>query len=205
MGQLGMLFASGMLVGSVISTSFALALVVYLVARWRSYRENLAPDAHLGLKTALGLFSLLAFQIGIYGVATFVWGLVTSQEGDGRGDIMREAFGLLVPAAGVYAVHYFTLLRTNAAVQPLVPRLFAGVNLLMTGVIAFAVLLVAFGTLFERGESGEPGRRVLGLALVYPLAWALLAHRFLRVAAGASPVRAVPVPPPAVPPPQEKP
>jgi hypothetical protein len=181
-------------------------LVVYLVARWRSYREAGTADPQLGLKTALAMFLTVAYQVLLLGGFLFFAALFTSEEGSARSGGVRYALGVLVPAGLVFAAHWVALARTNAAELPLVPRLFAGVSLLVTGVAGFAALVALFTALIGPGEGGELLRKALAGTLVYATAWVVQGLAFVkRVTSGAPPAGlasfARPVPPPLVPPP----
>ncbi len=213
MGELRLL--SGITaIAMLLSAGLWIGMIVYVVARWRTYREAGANDPQLGLKTALALFLSLSLQLGLLGMFNFFWALFTKGE---HGDLLRDAFALLVPAGLVFGAHLVAIKRSNAEELPLVPRMFEGVSLIITGLIGFAALVMAFKILFARGEAGEEGRMALAAVLVYPAAWVLQGMRFVkRVSTGAPPPGvpsptaeyaravpppAVPVPPPAVPPP----
>jgi hypothetical protein len=205
--------AASMLVVPLLAFSFFLPALVYIVARWRTYREAAPADAQLGLKTALSFFSTLSFQTALLGGFLFLYGLFTKGGESMRGDLMRTAFGVLVPSLLVYGAHFVAMQRTNAVELPLVGRMFSGVSLMQTGFVGFIALILGFVTLFSKGESGDMGRMVLAMVLVYTVAWAVQGLRFVqRVSMGSPPPGvqqfarpvpppAVPVPPPAVPPP----
>jgi hypothetical protein len=210
MGELGMLGAASALLVPLLSASFFVPVIIYVVARWRTYREAAPADPQLGLKTALSFFATLSFQTALIGGFLFLYGLFTKGGDSMRGDLMRSAFGVLVPSLLIFGAHFVALQRTNVAELPLIARMFSGVSLIQTGILGFIALVLAFVTLFSRGESGDGGRAVLAAALVYPAAWAVQGLRFLqRVSTGAPPPGlgrpvpppVVPVPPPAVPPP----
>jgi uncharacterized membrane protein len=191
-------------VAMVLSFGLWAGMIVYIVARWRTYREAGAPDPQLGLKTALAMFLTLAYQALLLGGFLLLSSLFTKYD-ESRGEGVRVAFGVLVPAGLVFAAHWVALARTNAAELPLVPRLFAGVSLVITGIAGFVALIALFTTLFGRGEGGELLRKALAGALVYSVAWVVQGLAFVRrVTSGAPPAGlqfARPVPPPAVPPP----
>jgi hypothetical protein len=192
-------------VAMVLSFGLWVGMVVYIVARWRTYREAGAPDPQLGLKTAIAMFLTLSYQALLLGGFLLFSSLFTKYD-DGRGEGVRLAFGVLVPAGLVFGAHWVALARTNAAELPLVPRLFAGVSLVITGIAGFVALIALFTTLFGRGEGGELLRRALAGVLVYATAWVIQGLAFVkRVTTGAPPAGlaqfARPVPPPAVPPP----
>jgi hypothetical protein len=216
-GELGLVFGTlGAFLVPMLAVSFFLPVVIYLVVRWRTYREGLPGDPHLGFKTALAFFQTTAYQVALLGVFLFVYGLLTKGGDNTRGDLIRTAFGLLVPSLLVYFAHMVAMSRTNAVQLPLVPRMFAGLSLVHTGVIGFFGLDLAFVSLLSRGESGEAGRIAWSLVIVYTVAWVVQGLRFLRSATSGGPPPGLPLfdlgglgggagglamPPPAVPPP----
>jgi hypothetical protein len=210
MGMMQQMLGVSAIAGLMSLGSF-MAVAVYVIARWRTYREQAPADPHLGLKTALAFFSTLAFQAALIGIFMFAYGLFTKGEG---GDLIRSAMGILVPSALIYGAHFVALTRTNASELPVVVRMFAGASLIVSGTVGFVVLILAFTTLFSRGDSGDEGRAILAAVLVWPVAWIVQGWRFLQKSslmmggglppgggAFARPVPppAVPVPPPAVP------
>src|SRR6185295_15484378 len=84
------------------SASIFLPVVVYVVARWRSYRENM-PDPQLGAKTVIGMFLILSFQVLMAAGTLLLYGVLVERDQE---DIIRTAAGLLLPAAVVYAAHF---------------------------------------------------------------------------------------------------
>jgi hypothetical protein len=192
-------------VAMVLSFGLWVGMIVYIVARWRTYREAATPDPQLGLNTAIAMFLTLAYQVLLLGAFLLASALFTTFD-DSRGDGVRLAFGVLVPGALVFGAHWVALARTNAAALPLVPRLFQGVSLVVTGVAGFAALIAFFGALFGRGEGGEFLRKALAGVLVYSIAWVIQGLAFVRRVTTGTPPPGVqeyarPVPPPAVPPP----
>lgn len=172
----------------VIAVGFAL----YVVARWRAQRDAVV-DSQLGLKLALGFFALVAFQLVLLGLALLVYAALSGERGDAKGELYRTAFGLLVPGAIVLGTHLAMLRRTNQAMFPGVRRLVLGFNLVVTGMIAFVGLVLAFQAVFKRGSAGEEGRIAGAMTLVYGGAWATLGWQFGRaVLAGYAPPSAMP-------------
>ena len=177
-------------------------VVVYVVARWRTYREGPGPDPQLGWKTAIAFFKLLALQLALAGLYCLVDGVLRGEE-RGRGELLRLAVGLLVPAALVYGAHHAAGQRTNALEQPIAPRLFAGVGLMLTGLVAFGALVAGCVLLFQKHVGEGDLRQAWSLAVVYGVAWATQGVAFARGLPGAPPPLAVaqyaarPGPPPA--------
>ncbi len=205
MGEFGMIGAASVFIAPLLGFSFMLPVIVYIVARWRTYREGAPGDPHLGLKTVISFFQFLSFQLALVGIFLFLYGLFTKGGDEMRGSLMRTAFGVLVPSLLVYGAHFVALQRTNVVELPLIHRMFAGVTLFQTGIAGFFALVAGFVTLFAKGEQGDVARMVLAMVLVYTSAWVVLALRFVqRVSTGAPPpgvqqFASRPVPPPAVP------
>jgi hypothetical protein len=145
-------------------------MVLYLVARWRDQREPL-PDPQLGLKFALNFFKWQGYQVALVGVAVLIWSILTSMPSEFRETLWRPAFGALVPGLLVFGVASYALTRTNHLERPQVGRLIAGFNMMLTGIVGFGTLVMAFQVLFAKGESGEPGRTIWSFTVVYVGAW----------------------------------
>jgi hypothetical protein len=177
-----MMDRSMMLMGTMMLVYFAL----YAVLRWRDSRAP-SPDPQLGLKYALHFFRLSAFQLLLAGTAMLLFSMLGKDLGESREDIYRPAFGFLVPAGVVFGVATVMLGKTNNYTHPNVARLFNGLNLLITGIIGFAVFVMAFQLLFAKGKSGNPGRMVWSGVLVYTTAWAALGAMFARQVMDAPP------------------
>jgi hypothetical protein len=65
-----------------------------------------------------------------------------------------------------------------------VRRLFAGYNLLVTGILGFVALLFAFQVFFKKGSAGDAGRLGIAAVLVYVGAWAACGIQFGRIVFG---------------------
>ena len=156
-------------------------MVLYIIARWRAHREPVV-DQQLGVKFALHYFALSAFQLLLAGVALLVYTMIMKvpeqYASEIKSPMYRMAFGFIVPAGLVYAAHTFLLRKTDDAEVTGVRRLFAGYNLLITGLIGFISLVIAFQALFAKGSAGEAGRMAGALMLVYGSAWGVVGWRF---------------------------
>ena len=148
---------------------FTSPFVLYLLARWRAHRDP-AMDPQLGLKVALGYLASLGMQLALIGGAIILYAVITKNTDD-RGQIARVGFGFLVPAILVYAGHRVALGYTNQADYPAVRRLVAGYNLLLVGAIGLVAFVGTFQALFAKGSSGEGGRFIVAVLLVYLPAW----------------------------------
>jgi hypothetical protein len=179
--------------------------VIYVIARWRTYREGLPGDPHLGLKTAIGFFSFLSLQTFLVGAVLFFFGII--QKGDG-GESIRTGLAMFLASGLVFGAHFVAAQRTNTRELPLIERMFVGSSLIVTGLFGFLALVALFVVLFQKGEGGNVLRGLLAANLIYLPAWGFQGLRFLqRTGFGGPPPGAgqfarpgsVPVPPPAVP------
>ena len=154
--------------------------LVYLVARYRLYRENAGPDTQVGLKVLLAHFAYGSYQMALLGLTLLVYGLLTNKVGDVRETILRTATGLLLPSVFLLAMLLFTLRRTNHKQQPFVTRMYVGLNRFHVGfAFAFAVYFVA-QTLVQRSKDvdSEVASIAWSILLVYTAA---LGFEVLRV------------------------
>jgi hypothetical protein len=199
MGELMMLGSTAFL-APILGVLPMLGTVIYVVARWRSYRDGLPPDPQLGFKTAMHFFMVLGFQLLLLGAFLLVWGIFKKGP---SGEAMRTAAALVVAGGIVFGAHMVGLTRTNDQSFPLVGRMFAGLCLIITGLIATMGLTMALIALFSKGDSGDVGRGAWSATIVYGIAWAVQGLRFnARTFGGAPPgAQQFVAPPPAVPPP----
>jgi hypothetical protein len=154
-------------------------LLIYPLARWKAAKEPYV-DPQLGVKVALHYFKLLGFQLALLGALIIVWTIISKGSGS-KGDMYRAGFGFLVPAGIVLGAHIAMLQRTNDDVFVTVRRLFAGYNLIITGLIGFAALVFGFQALFAKGSAGNEGRLFFAAILVYCGAWAACGVQFGRL------------------------
>jgi hypothetical protein len=177
--------------------TLGIPLVVYLVARWRAYRDH-DVDPELGLKVALSYFAFIALQVLLLGTTTFLYAMLSTSEHNG--DTYRVALGMMVPACIVLGVHLAVLARrTNQARFPAVRRIFTGANLVLTGILGFTALVLASEALFNRHGMRDAGRIGGSGVIVYGSAWAVLAVQLARLTGRPAPPAAVSSPMTAVP------
>lgn len=178
---------------AIIVVSMLAPLLLYVIARWRDNRSPY-PDPQLGLKFTLHFFRVQAFQLLLIGTAMLLFSMLGKNLGEGREFIYRPAFGFLVPAGIIFGVTSVMLGKTNNYGYPIVARVWNGYNLLVTGMIGFAVFVMAFQILFQKGKSGNEGRMIWSAVLVYTTAGVALGAMFSRQVLDAPP-------PPMTPPP----
>lgn len=193
------------LVTPVVSVVLLGPLVLYAIARWRMPKD--ASDPQLGLKFALHYFATLAFHVTLAGATLLIYTMIRpgGEEGGSKSQLYRLAFGFLVPGAIILGAHVALLLRTNDAQLTSVRRLFAGFNLIITGLVGFAALVLGFQALFAKGSTDGMGHLGGAAILIYGGAWGVLAWRFTSMVFGGGSASAPPMPeivsPPAVAPP----
>lgn len=181
-------------------------VVLYLVARWRAHRD-VTQDPQLGFKFALHYFATIAFQVALVGGVLLVYAMIKpgGDDGEPKGKLYRLAFGFILPGALVLGAHLALLMRTNDAQHPGVRRLFAGFNLLLTGLVGFGALVLGFQALFAKGSTEGLGHLGGAGILIYVTAWGLLAWRYsTMIFKDGSPMMPMPeiVAPPHAPTPQ---
>ncbi len=165
------------IISMLVTVTVFVPIVLYVIARWRSNKDP-EVDRHLGIKVALHYFAVSALHLGLAGLALLVWAMISSAPSEAKSAVYRIAFGMIAPAALVQAAHLSLLRKTNDAQLTAVRRLFGGYNLIITGLLGFVALVLAFQALFAKGSSGELGRVAGAMVLVYGTAWAVIGYRF---------------------------
>src|SRR5262249_39135728 len=94
-------------------------VTIYIVARWRGYREGV-DDPQLGRKLAAAVFCWLALQLLLAGLSVLGYALVGGV--DDRELAVRIAAALILPALLVGGLNLAALRRTNHAERPVVGR-----------------------------------------------------------------------------------
>jgi nitrate reductase gamma subunit len=151
--------------------------VVYLVVRWRTYRESGPADPQLGLKVALFHFRTLGYQIALAGLFCLLY--IPFNE-EARSDMLRIGGPLLISGLLIYGAHRFFLMKTNQAAFPAVGRLYQGFNLVACGLAGSAALVA---TLMLLAMEDADARAVMGgmvALLVYGGAWGAQGFSFFR-------------------------
>src|SRR5690242_15513033 len=110
------------LMHDVILVGLAVPIIAYVVARWRLYHEKQPHDPHLGLKVALSMFRLTAYQIALAGAFLLIYSMMSDLPDAAKSPMTRTALGILVPSLLVWGAHAIAMQRTNAAQLPHVAR-----------------------------------------------------------------------------------
>jgi hypothetical protein len=175
-----MMSAMNIFVSPIITVAVAMPVIIYIVARWRTYRDYGGGDPHLGIKVAICVFRIAAFQLLLAGGFLFLYGLMTTMDGEARMNILRLAGGLFIPGLVVFAAHTVALHATNVASMPAVARMFNGVNMVQTGVGGFVSLVLVSVLMLQKDVPSEMNRMAWSLLLVYLPAWVAQGALFMR-------------------------
>ena len=175
-----MMSAMNIFISPIVTVAVALPVVIYIVARWRTYRDYGGGDPHLGAKVAICVFRIASFQLLLAGGFLLVYGLMTTMDGEARTNILRLAGGLFIPGLVVFAAHTVALHSTNFESMPAVVRMFNGVNMVQTGITGFVSLVLVSVLMLQKDVPSEMNRMAWSLLLVYLPAWIALGALFLR-------------------------
>lgn len=175
---------SQMVFGPIILLSVMLPVIVYVVARWRA-KDDSAPDPHLGMKVAISMFRLSSYHLVLAAVFMMLLTLLVDMPDFVSEQMMRLGAGLALPGTIIFGIHEYALKQTNSEQRPSVARMFAGVSLVQSGMLAFAGLVIGGVVLFQKNPPEELGRTSLAILLVYGTAWALQGVRLLRQITGS--------------------
>lgn len=175
-----MMSAMNIFISPIVTVAAALPVVIYIVARWRTYRDYGGGDPHLGAKVAICVFRIASFQLLLAGAFLFSYGLMTTMDGEARMNILRLAGGLFIPGLVVFAAHTVALHSTNFESMPAVVRMFNGINMVQTGITGFIALTLASVLMLQKDVPSEMNRMAWSLVLVYVPAWVGLGAMFLR-------------------------
>lgn len=157
---------------------FPLAPAIYLVVRWRTYRESGPADPQLGLKTVLYYFRTMAYHLFLGGEFCLLYGLM---EASSRWHFLRFSAAMLLAGGLIYAWQAWLLAqRTNADEFPAVTRLYQGFNVLITGLVAVVSLVVGLGAVLAEEVPWVAFKAGAGLFVVYGSAWFFQTHLLLR-------------------------
>ncbi|HEY8141983.1 MAG TPA: hypothetical protein VIG06_04905 [Kofleriaceae bacterium] len=180
MSRYMMMSAMNIFISPIVTVAAALPVIIYIVARWRTYRDYGGGDPHLGAKVAICVFRIAAFQLLLAGGFMISYGLMTTMDGEARTSIFRMAGGLFIPGLLVFATHTIALHATNFESMPAVVRMFNGINMVQTGIMGFVALTLACILMLQKDVPSEMNRMAWSLVLVYVPAWIAVGAMFLR-------------------------
>ena len=180
MYRYAMMSAMNIFISPIVTVAVALPVVIYIVARWRTYRDHGGGDPHLGIKVAICVFRIAAFQLLLAGGFLMLYGLMTTMDGEARINILRLAGGLFLPGLVVFAAHTVALHATNAESMPAVVRMFNGINLVQTGLTGFVSLVLVSVLMLQKDVPSEMNRLAWSLLLIYVPAWVAQGAMFMR-------------------------
>lgn len=153
--------------------------LVYLLLRWRHTREGAAPDPQLGLKVAVYYFMTIGLHVVLMALAIGLYGLLIDRSSE---SLMRGACGLLLGGGVVYGLHRAILSRVvEPARRANVARVFAGLNVVLCGLIGMGAL-IATSVLLLQESVPEEAFKVAGVVMVVYLgAWAQQARTLIQM------------------------
>lgn len=171
-GMMGMfsMMAPAMAMTMMLAASLWGVVILYVIARWRHNRAGL-NDTQFGVKFALHLFRLHGYQLVLLGAFLLLFSVLAKGSSTMRSPIWRMALGFLTAGGVVFGVHTLMLGKTNQTEQPLLGRMFAGLSLLVTGMIGLVGVVAGMQALFAKGPMGNDGRMLWSLVFVYVTAW----------------------------------
>lgn len=152
---------------------------VYVLLRWRQAREGEPADPQLGLKVALHYFSTIGLHVVLIALVAVLYSFLTDSSRASE-ELIRIGAGLLI-GGGIILGGHQTLLRsiTDSATRPNVARVFAGLNLVLCGLIGMGALLAASVMLCQENTPEGGFKLVFVLMAVYLGTWGLQARRLI--------------------------
>lgn len=175
-----------MVMGPVLLAVVFAPIIIYLVGRWRAHRDN-QPDPYLGIKTILAWFHMASYQLLLSCSAIFLYAVLADLPDFATESMVRTSIGFALPAALIFAVHTVALTRTNSAERPNIQRMFAGVSLAQTSVVAFVGLLMGGFLLLQKNTPTQLNRLAIVIVVVYGGAWVAQIARFFYMLGGNLP------------------
>lgn len=156
---------------------------VYVLLRWKQGREGEPPDPQLGLKVALHYFATLGLHVLLMAAVAGLYSFLI--DGDRAAEtLLRTAAGLALGGGVVYGVHRALLGRlTDTATRPNVARMFAGLNLVLCGLVGMGALLTITVLLLQEDTPEDPFKLAIVLMVVYLAGWAASAMKLARFVA----------------------
>jgi len=152
---------------------------VYVLLRWRQAREGEPADPQLGLKVALHYFATIGLHVVLMALVAVLYSFLIDSSRASE-EMLRVGAGLLIGGGIILGAHQ-TLLRslTDSAARPNVARVFAGLNLVLCGLIGMGALLGASVMLCQERTPEGGFKLVFVLMAVYLGTWGLQARKLI--------------------------
>jgi hypothetical protein len=151
-----------------------LAPVVYVLLKWRSYRDETPLDPKLGMKVVLYYFKTLAYHVFLASLAVLFYGLLSSES-----DAIEAGLGLLLSSGILYLIHTVLIQRlSNTREFPLTARIYTGFNLIIVGLLGMISFVITVTLLFDKGLKSI--KLPLACLVVYMMAWAFQTFYFCK-------------------------
>ncbi len=158
---------------------------VYVLLRWRQAREGSPPDPRLGLKVALYYFATIGLHVMLVAVVAGLYSLMVDGPRVSE-SLMRVGGGLLLGGGIVFGVHRVLIARlTDPATGGNVARAFAGLNVVLCGLIGMGAL-IAVTVMLAQESVPEDAFKISGVTMVVYLAtWAAQGRALIRMSSAA--------------------
>lgn len=176
-------------------------VLVYLVARFRLAREG-GVDTHVGIKLLFAHFAYVAYQVLLVGLCLLVYAFLSDKGGGTKEDLLRTAAAMVLPSALLLGGALATYRKTNHREQPMVGKMYVGVNRLQIfGTFAIAFYFLS-QVLLQKNSDADMASAGWSVLLVYFAACAFEGLRMKDELKSRVPSLAPAAPPPPPPPPQ---
>lgn len=158
---------------------------VYVLLRWRQAREGEPADPQLGLKVALYYFATIGLHVVLMGVVAGLYSLMVDNSLVSEG-MLRAGAGLVLGGGIVYAIHRGLIARfTDPARRTRVARVFAGLNVVLCGLIGMGALIASAVMLVQEHVPEDAFKIAAVLMVVYLAGWAGQGRALVRLSAAA--------------------
>jgi hypothetical protein len=158
---------------------------VYVLLRWRQGREGEPADPQLGLKVALHYFATIGLHVVLIALVAVLYSFLVDSPRVSE-SMMRAGAGLLIGGGLVLGGHIMMLRRiTDSASRPNVARVFAGLNLVLCGLIGSGALIATSVMLLQEDVPEDGFKIAMVLLAVYLGSWGLQARKLIAYSSPA--------------------
>jgi len=155
---------------------------MYVLLRWRQAREG-TPDPQLGLKMALYYFATIGLHVMLIAVVAGLYSLLIDGPRASEG-LMRVGLGMFAGGGIVHGVHRVLIARLTAVdSRSNVARAFAGLNVVLCGLIGMGALIATTVMLAQEYVPEDAFKIAMVMMGVYLTAWGLQARALIRMSA----------------------